>query len=221
MKVISRRDAIRAGLNQYFTGRPCRNGHVSLYAVKGGCIECSRARARQWKIEHPERRKASQEEWRAKNRNRDLESKRRWRMERLEWAREYNRKRYDPIKQRAYYEAWYEKNAEKAKDNVRRWKQDNPERARTNHHRRRARQKGAQGSHVTSDIEDIRKAQRGRCAYCRTELTARNTHRDHIQPLSKGGTNDRRNIQLLCSSCNVRKHDSDPLDYARKLGRLV
>lgn len=30
----------------YFTGLPCKNGHVSLRAVKGDCIECHRLHSR-------------------------------------------------------------------------------------------------------------------------------------------------------------------------------
>lgn len=41
--VISREDAISLGKTRYFTGIPCRNGHVALRSVVGRvCIECSR-----------------------------------------------------------------------------------------------------------------------------------------------------------------------------------
>lgn len=41
--VISRSDAISAGLNRYFTGVPCKKGHISHRSVVGRvCIECSR-----------------------------------------------------------------------------------------------------------------------------------------------------------------------------------
>lgn len=41
MKIISRQDAIRAGLMHYYTGKPCRNGHQShRYTTTGGCKEC-------------------------------------------------------------------------------------------------------------------------------------------------------------------------------------
>jgi 5-methylcytosine-specific restriction endonuclease McrA len=37
-------------------------------------------------------------------------------------------------------------------------------------------------------------------------------HRDHVIPVSKGGTNDIRNIVLACAPCNVRKSDTHPLE---------
>jgi len=32
-----------------------------------------------------------------------------------------------------------------------------------------------------------------------------NLHVDHIKPLSKGGTNDEKNLQALCAKCNLSK----------------
>ncbi len=71
------------------------------------------------------------------------------------------------------------------------------------------------------DERQIFAAQRGRCAApnCRARLTA--YHRDHIQPLSKGGPHNRRNIQLLCPICNIRKNSQDPLQWTRKMGPLL
>lgn len=41
--VISREDAIAVGLNRYFTGVPCKKGHISHRSVVGRvCIECSK-----------------------------------------------------------------------------------------------------------------------------------------------------------------------------------
>jgi hypothetical protein len=46
MEVISREDAKAAGLKFFFTGKPCRNGHIAerYIGYAGTCIECSRAR---------------------------------------------------------------------------------------------------------------------------------------------------------------------------------
>lgn len=96
----------------------------------------------------------------------------------------------------------------------------NPERALRSARARRARKNGADGSYNQTDIDRIVKAQRNRCAYCRTKLTG-GAHIDHIKPLSKGGSNFPANLQLLCATCNLTKHAADPLDYARRIGKLL
>jgi hypothetical protein len=45
----------------------------------------------------------------------------------------------------------------------------------------------------------------GRCVQCGND---ENLEYDHIIPVSKGGSNTERNIQLLCELCNRRKSDS-------------
>lgn len=42
-------------------------------------------------------------------------------------------------------------------------------------------------------------------AYCRWCFAVTNLTIDHVRPLSRGGTNDLNNLQLLCDSCNNRK----------------
>ena len=49
--------------------------------------------------------------------------------------------------------------------------------------------------------------QEGRCAGCHYFLPFRNLTIDHIQPQSKGGTDQRENLQLLCGACNSVKGD--------------
>lgn len=47
-KVISRSEAMQAGLVSYFTGEPCRRGHTSRrYVSTGNCISCLKANTEQ------------------------------------------------------------------------------------------------------------------------------------------------------------------------------
>ena len=44
--ILIRADAIATGKTVYFTGKPCRAGHVSQrYTSTGHCLECLRLRA--------------------------------------------------------------------------------------------------------------------------------------------------------------------------------
>ena len=68
-----------------------------------------------------------------------------------------------------------------------------------------------------TDLEDIQDPrfykeylygkQKGYCAGCNTHFEDRNLEVDHILAKSKGGTDCRENLQLLCGSCNRVKGD--------------
>ena len=70
IKIISRDEAKAQGLKRYFTGKPCKYGHVAeRYATSIVCVECERtqyeanpektnARARAWKEANPEKVRA-------------------------------------------------------------------------------------------------------------------------------------------------------------------
>jgi len=46
VKIISRKDAKSKGLKRYYTGKPCKRGHVSEHFVRGSCVECELLRDR-------------------------------------------------------------------------------------------------------------------------------------------------------------------------------
>jgi hypothetical protein len=51
MKIISRQEAIVLDLKQYFTGEPCKRGHIAeRRTVSGECAKCSNQRAMAWRI---------------------------------------------------------------------------------------------------------------------------------------------------------------------------
>ena len=87
-------------------------------------------------------------------------------------------------------------------------------------HIRRAREIGAEGQFTKAEVEALFQRQGGKCAYC-TKSIRKGYHVDHVVPLARGGTNWITNIALACARCNVRKGATDPLEYARRNGRLL
>lgn len=78
----------------------------------------------------------------------------------------------------------------------------------------------AEGAFTSEQITDLYLKQRGKCANCGAKL-GEQFHRDHKVALSKGGSNDITNIELLCGGCNTRKHAKDPIRWANENGRLL
>lgn len=78
-----------------------------------------------------------------------------------------------------------------------------PECNRAKQNRRRAKKALALGSHTNAEWLAIVKKQKDRCANCHRKTKLQ---RDHIVPISRGGSNFAFNIQGLCISCNASKH---------------
>ena len=55
MNIISRKEAKAQGLARYFTGKPCKNGHIAERLTAGHCVECHRANHKQWVTQNPEK----------------------------------------------------------------------------------------------------------------------------------------------------------------------
>jgi len=74
------RDAARAlGLKRFFTGEPCKHGHVAERDVNSReCMECSRERTRKRRAADPEGYREYGRKWRAANPEKPREYQRRW-----------------------------------------------------------------------------------------------------------------------------------------------
>lgn len=62
--------------------------------------------------------------------------------------------------------------------------------------------------------------QKGLCALCLKYLAGR-YHIDHIIPRALGGTDPKKNYQLLCAKCNMAKSALHPVEHARNVGMLL
>lgn len=129
----------------------------------------------------------------------------------------------NPDKVRATKRRWVRNHKQQSDEISRRWKAANPEKCKVHKHRRRSRILGCQDHHTEQEWLIILRSHGRKCAYCRTSGTKKNPiTRDHIVPISKGGTNSARNLVPACKSCNSKKHDRDPIVFAREeLGLLL
>lgn len=200
------RDAAKTlGIRHFFTGQPCKKGHISKrYVSTGQCASCQYLHRIRWRTANPDKEAESR-----------LYSVREW------TKRNPERKRQLAQRSNAKPEV--------SANNVlraRRWAVANPDRAnelrQISNRNRRSAKKGAEGRHTTSDITALLQRQKYKCAECSTSVRMKSfRHIDHIVPLSRGGSNWPTNLQVLCPPCNLKKAAKDPIDFARSKGRLL
>lgn len=228
-----RKEAAARGDKTYFTGKPCRRGHIAARTVStGNCVECRKAThairmknpdaqahykyvkrtyQKQWREQNIDTRRAYEREWDAQNKDKVSAKSKRWRDKNLDRARE---------KSRLFIRKYREEYPEKIKASYLAWKKSNPDYVRISSATRKARQRSAEGKFTKKDINNIRDMQNDKCAYCNTKLNG-GGHLDHITPLSKGGSNWPKNLQITCVTCNLKKYNSDPIEFAQRIGRLI
>ena len=87
MKIVSKKLAKKLGLNRYFTGIECKNGHTAKRAVCGGaCVECVRLA----NIKNKDKRTASAKRWKDANKARIKNTKKEWDTANKEYVKAYS-----------------------------------------------------------------------------------------------------------------------------------
>lgn len=108
----------------------------------------------------------------------------------------------------------------KKSEYMKEWRKENREIVAAYSRNRRALVKSCEGFHTADDIQWLLTTQRYKCAVCRQDIKHK-YHVDHIEPLAKGGSNDKTNLQVLCPTCNNQKHAADPIDFMQRKGFLI
>jgi hypothetical protein len=105
MEIIKRKEAKEQGLSRYFTGKACKNGHISERQVsKGNCLECMYEhyknnkdkiieRAALYNKTHKEKRKAAVDSYYQRNKEKLAVTGRKWKQENKGKVRSYKAKR--------------------------------------------------------------------------------------------------------------------------------
>jgi hypothetical protein len=134
-KIISRAEAKKLGLKRYFTGKPCKHGHISEYRTANyKCVACEnsgerkdyREQYRQDLIEkNPEYYKQRYQD----TKEECLEYQRQYYQGHKEERSEYNKQYYQDLIERypEYYKQYYHDNKEERSEYAKRWREANPE----------------------------------------------------------------------------------------------
>jgi 5-methylcytosine-specific restriction endonuclease McrA len=177
------------------------------------CKECERERVHRYYVEHPGKKAESDRRWRDEHPEEAREKNRRYRAEHLDEERE-RRGRYQakhPEKKTECQRRYRARHSEELREASRRYHAERPVETRAYHHRRRALEASAPGTHTAADIRIQISAQTDkkgvvRCWWCGCDIGDA-YHIDHRVPLSKGGSNAPDNLVIACPTCNLSKSD--------------
>ena len=167
-----------------------------------------------YKEENGERIAEQKHEYYLENRERELERVKLWAQENPERRAEYLKRwrEENRLEQALYAAQYYRDNQEAIKARARAYYGENADQYAVYEHTRRARELNAPGEFTREEwLEKLRLFGR-RCAWC-GETIAGVIHRDHVIPLSKGGSNYIENIVPSCGTCNLRKKDKMPDEF--------
>lgn len=177
--------ALSRGARTYFTGKPCKRGHISKrYTAAGTCCQCAADRQRQLQAERPEVGRALQNRWRKANPDKVSAKWKRWAdknkgplKERLSAWRKAN-----PDKVAAQHRNWIECNRASHNKAKRQWAIANPDKVAAWNAARRAQQLRAIPTWSTPAMRAQIRAKYRRASYL-TKATGVPHAVDHIVPL--------------------------------------
>lgn len=188
-------------INLFCKDRSKRDGRQSK------CKECMALYVKNLSPEAKALRYKSSRKWIENNKVKYKEIKDKWDRENPRYSSDYSAR-------------YYIENKERKLESSRIWYKNNREAARAIDHRRRARKLNAKGSHTKEDILFLLKMQKYSCAYCLSSIKDDYTV-DHINAISKGGSDDKYNLQILCRSCNSSKGAKEPITFMQERGFLL
>ena len=218
--------------SEFFKCADCKDG------LRGECKECVAEKQKLYNEKNAEqiaRRKkqtyaakrgeilARHAEYHKANAVRIRENVKRWAKENPERLAQ-TRKAYQEanrdalLKKKAEYRS---ANRDLVREQSRQWYAENKDRLKPYRKAARAMRRGVPGKITAAEIREIISLQKERCAVCGVKIMKGSWHLDHITPISRGGTNNKQNIQALCPPCNLSKSARDPTEFMQSRGFLL
>lgn len=106
---------------------------------------------------------------------------------------------------KAYAKEYVQKNREGVKHRLHEWYLQNPQKFIDHTRKKRSKIYGPiEGHHTVEEWIELCNRYDNRCMRC---YRCENLAKDHIVPISRGGTDYITNLQLLCKRCNSRKYN--------------
>ncbi len=131
------------------------------------------------------------------------------------WMRQQRKDNTDYAIRQRKLKREYAKKMDK-KEIIKKWRHKNIKKILEWNRKRTLEKKGVVGSHTNKEWEDIKRYYDFRCVQCGIKeeeirkiwkgTSFNKLTKDHIVPISRGGTDFAWNIQPLCVSCNSKKH---------------
>ena len=106
----------------------------------------------------------------------------------------------------------YERHAEERRKYSLEYYKLHPEKSVEATNRRRARKLAAGGSHTEEQWQSLKSFYDYKCLCCEKQEPEIKLTRDHVLPLTQGGTDSIDNVQPLCARCNSKKNNKH-IDY--------
>jgi 5-methylcytosine-specific restriction endonuclease McrA len=106
----------------------------------------------------------------------------------------------------------YERHAEERRKYSSEYFKEHPEKSVAANNRRRALKLAAEGSHTEEEWQELKAFYDYKCLCCGKQEPEIKLTRDHVIPLTQGGSDSIANIQPLCARCNSKKTNNH-IDY--------
>ena len=207
MELRTRQEALSAGLTTYFTGKPCKHGHIAERQVSSfGCMVCARDAFKRWRERNLESQKARITAYVNENREKVNLRKRQIRAANKDKVRAQRRRAYEnnPEKHRKRVAAFRARKPETVKASRADWKRRNRALATANQRQREIEKLKATPS--WADLDAIRNFYDE--AAHRTALTGQPHEVDHVVPLRGKhvcGLHVQNNLQVIPALLNRKK----------------